>query len=77
GPGLWDKRQLKEIHRGQRFLARPTLTKLFGAAPRSDELQRNQVIRTAHINHRYSLSQIGRAVSLHYSKISCIVKRAK
>ena len=74
-PGLRDKRQLKEIPRRQRFAARPTLTKLFGAATRSDKTQRNQAIRTAHLDHGYSLSQIGRAVSLHYSTISRIVNR--
>jgi len=76
-PGLRDKRRLKEIPRRQRFAARPTLTKLFGAATRSDKSQRNQAIRNAHLDHGYSLSQIGRAVSLHYSTISRIVDHEK
>ena len=74
-PGLQDKRRLREIPRGQRFAARPTLTKLFGAATRSDKSQRNQAIRNAHLDHGYSLSQIGRAVNLHFSTISRIVNR--
>ena len=75
GPGIRDKRQLKEQSRRQRIAARRTLTKLLRAVTRSDKLQRNQTIRNAHLDHGYSLSQIGRAMSLHYSTISRIVNR--
>lgn len=71
-PGLQDKRLLKEIPRRQRFAARPTLSQLFGSKTRTDRVRRNEAIRRAHLDHGYSLSEIGRAVDLHYATISRI-----
>ena len=72
-PGLRDKRSLKEIPRRQRFAARPKLSQLFPARSRADRARRNEAIRSAHLEHGYSLSEIGYAVDLHYSTISRIV----
>ncbi|MDX2250918.1 MAG: transposase [Nitrospira sp.] len=72
-PGLQDKRLVTEIPRRQRFAARPTLRHLFGARTRTDRARRNEAIRRAHLEHGYSLSEIGRAVSLHYSTVSRLV----
>ncbi|HWF59169.1 MAG TPA: transposase [Nitrospira sp.] len=72
-PRLQDTRRLKEIPRRQRFAARPTLSQLFGRHARIDQARRNEVIRRAHLNYGYSLSEIGHAVDLHYSTISRIV----
>ncbi|MDH5669208.1 MAG: transposase [Nitrospira sp.] len=72
-PGLQDKRLLTEIPRRQRFAARPTLRHLVGARTRTDRARRNETLRRAHLEHGYSLSEIGRAVSLHYSTVSRIV----
>lgn len=69
-PGLQDKRLLKEIPRRQRFAARPMLSQLFGAKTQTDRVRRNEAIRRAHLDHGYSLSEIGRAVGLHYATIS-------
>jgi len=71
-PELRDKRRLKEIPRRQRFAARLALSQLFGARTRTDRVRRNEVIRRAHLDHGYSLSEIGRAVGLHYATISRI-----
>ncbi len=71
-PGLRDKRLLREIPRRQRFAARPTLGQLFGARTRADRVRRNDAIRRAHLDHGYSLTEIGRAVGLHYATISRI-----
>jgi putative transposase len=71
-PGLRDKRFLKEILRRQRFAARPTLGQLFGVRTRTDQARRNEAVRRAHLAHGYSLSEIGRAVGLHYATISRI-----
>lgn len=71
-PGLHDKRLLKEIPRRQRFAARPTLRQLFGAKTRTDRVRRNETIRRAHLDYGYSLTEIGRAVGLHYATISRI-----
>ncbi len=69
-PGLRDKRLLKEIPRRQRFAARPTLSQLFGTRTRTNRVRRNESIRRAHLDHGYSLTEIGRAVGLHYATIS-------
>lgn len=74
-PGLRDKRPVKEIPRRQRFATRPALAKLFGDATLADRERRNRALRRAHLDHGYSLSEIGRAVGLHYSTISRIVNR--
>jgi hypothetical protein len=70
---LRDKRPLKEIPRQQRFAGRPTLRQLFPASSRLDRTGRNAAIRLAHQEYGYSLSEIGRAVRLHYSTISRLV----
>lgn len=70
--GLRDKRLLKEIPRRQRFAGRPSLSQLFGARIRADQSRRNEAIRRAHLDHGYSLSEISRAVGLHYATISRI-----
>ncbi|HJU04715.1 MAG TPA: hypothetical protein VJ692_06135, partial [Nitrospiraceae bacterium] len=72
-PGLRDTRSLNEIPRQQRFAARPQLSRLFGARTRTNRARRNAAIRQAHAEYGYSLSEIGRAVGLHYSTISRIV----
>lgn len=74
-PGLRDKRPLKEIPRRQRFAGRPALAALFGARVLANLSLRNAAIGCAHLEHGYSLSEIGRVVGLHYSTISRIVKR--
>ncbi|TKB93367.1 MAG: addiction module toxin RelE [Nitrospira sp.] len=69
-PGLRDKRLLKEIPRRQRFAARPTLSQIFGSKTRTDRVRRNEAICRAHLDHGYSLSEIGHVVGLHYATIS-------
>lgn len=74
-PGLHERRSLKEIPRKQRFAARPALDRLFSARVLASQSSRNEAIRAAHLEHGYSLSEIGRAVDLHYSTVSRIVNR--
>jgi hypothetical protein len=71
-PELRDKRRLKEIPRRQRFATRLALGQLFAARTQTDRARRNEAIRRAHLDHGYSLSEIGRAVGLHYATISRI-----
>ena len=72
-PGLHARESVKEIPRTQRFAARPTLGRLFGATVLKSLPRRNEAIRRAHVEHGYSQSEIGRVVGLHYSTISRIV----
>jgi putative transposase len=73
--GLRERQPIKEIPRKQRFAARPSLPALFGARVLRNRSSRDEAIRYAHLEHGYSLSEIGRAVQLHYSTISRIVGR--
>jgi REP-associated tyrosine transposase len=74
-PSLRDRRRLKEIPRAQRFASRPALAKIFSANVMDNRRRRNRLICEAHVAHCYSLSEIGRAVDLHYSTVSRIVNR--
>jgi putative transposase len=72
-PTLRSQRSSKEIPRGQRHAGRPSLAKLFTARVVGDRKHRDACVREAHVDHGYSLSQIGGAVGLHYSTASRIV----
>lgn len=72
-PRLRERRPIAETRRQQRVAARPALAKLFSSGALTDPPRRNEVIRRAHLEHGYSLSEVGRAVGLHYSTISRIV----
>ncbi len=74
-PRLQDKRPLKEIRRKQRFSNRPTLATIFSAKTLAERNRRDEAIQRAHLEHGYSLSEIGRAVDSHSSTISRIVNR--
>ncbi|MGQ0557705.1 MAG: transposase [Nitrospiraceae bacterium] len=76
-PKLRETRLAKEIPRRQRFANRPTLHQLFAGRRRLDQAKRNAVICRAYREYGYSLSEIGRAVNLHYSTISRLVDPTK
>ena len=60
-----------EIPRQQREAARPDLSLLFAEA--YSRRERNKAIYTAHIDHGYTLKEIGDHVGLHYASISRII----
>ncbi|MCK5403767.1 MAG: transposase [Desulfobulbaceae bacterium] len=71
-PALKDKKKLTEIPKNQRFLARPDLKELFSGT-KGDKKERNRIIRTAHLEHGYTLTSIASYLGLHYTTISKIV----
>ena len=75
-PLLKDKRRHREIPRKQRLAHRPQLSRLLDASAVKDRARRDIAIRAAHLEHGYSLTEIGNALGLHYSTISKIVSRA-
>ncbi len=75
-PLLKGKEPLKEVPRAQRFAARPSLGELF-AGVKGSKSKRNDKIYKAYIQHRYTLSEIGRELGLHYSTVSKIVHGKK
>jgi len=73
-PRLTAMRRLHEVPRVQRYADRPSLTTLFRDSQALTKAARDQLIYTAHVDYGYSLSAIGRAVGLHYTTMSKVVK---
>ena len=67
-------RTLPEIPRQQRYADRPALEELFGRSPSLSKAPRNRLIYEAHLHYGYTLSAIGRALGLHDTTISKVVK---
>jgi REP-associated tyrosine transposase len=67
-------RRLQEVPRQQRYADRPTLAALFGSSPPLDKAARDRLISKAHLQYGYALSAIGKALGLHYTTISKVVK---
>jgi putative transposase len=72
-----EKRQLREIPKGQRFIGRPSLEKLFLQKSHSKKTARDQLIGKAVIDYGYSQMELANFLSLHYSTISRILAAAK
>jgi REP element-mobilizing transposase RayT len=75
-PALKDKSAIVEIPRRERFLSRPALEDLLGEGARKSRNKRDRAVVAAHLEHGYSLSDIGRHLGLHYTTVSKIVRRA-
>jgi putative transposase len=67
-----EKQQIREIPRGQRFVGRPTLEKLFAQRSRGIT-SRNQLIAKAVASYGYSEVDLASFLGLHYSTISRIL----
>ena len=67
------KTGLEEVPKGQRFIGRPSLERLFRNPKNRDE--RDRRIREAFLRHGYRLNEIAAAVGLHYSRISHIANK--
>lgn len=66
-----------EFSRNQRFLGRPPLSQLFPPDLSIEREERNRLIRTAHLDHGYTLAEIARAAGIHYSTVSKVVNAEK
>jgi putative transposase len=67
-----EKHQLREIPKGQRFVGRPTLEKLFSRRRRG-KASRDQLIAEAVTHYGYSQMELASFLDLHYSTISRIL----
>ncbi|MEN8256627.1 MAG: transposase [Thermodesulfobacteriota bacterium] len=68
---LGEKKEIGEIPREQRYPGRPSLKSLFaGTTNRQD---RNEKIKTAHIEYGYTHKQIADELELHYTTISRVI----
>lgn len=73
---LKEMEKTKEIPAYQRFAFRPELEEIFPGDSKPDKKERNLLIKNAHLEFGYTLSEIGRFLDLHYSTVSKIVKSA-
>jgi putative transposase len=72
-PALRDKALIEEIPRDDRLAFRPSLEGIVQAA-HQDRAARNQAMLMAHLDYGYTLAQIARALGLHYTTVSKVVK---
>ena len=75
-PALKDKSTLKEITRFDRFALRPSLEDIFINKQEKAKRVRNGLIRKAHLDYGYTLSEIGRHLGLHYTTVSNIIRKS-
>ena len=73
-PLLEGARDLKEIPRTQRLLNRPSLTRMFTKAVRSDKVMRDEAMRKAYLEDGYTMAAIARQAGVHYSTVSKVIK---
>ncbi|MGH8057710.1 MAG: addiction module toxin RelE, partial [Candidatus Entotheonellia bacterium] len=73
-PRLTATRRLHEVPRVQRYADRPALVILFRDSQGLTKAARDRLIYTTHVDYGYSLSAIGRALGLHYTTSSKVVK---
>ena len=67
------KEEIQEIPKGQRYLGRPSLEKLFRGIPRRKAV-RDKLIAEAVKRYGYSQQELAAFLGLHYSTISRLVK---
>jgi hypothetical protein len=73
-PALKNKSMLKEIPRCQRLISRPSLDELLSPLGSFEKIERDELLKKAHLEHGYSFAQIGRHVGLHYATVSRVVR---
>ena len=73
-PLLEQKDELKEIPRAQRLLHRVELKRMFTKAVRGEKALRDEAIRKAFLEYRYSMAAIALHAGVHYSTVSKVIK---
>ena len=73
-PRLTATRQLHEVPRVQRSADRPAFVTLFRDSQGLTKAARDRLISTTHVDYGYALAAIGRALGLHDTTISKVVK---
>jgi putative transposase len=74
-PRLAGSDLVREIPVDQRLVARPSLRDLFAATQNPEE--RGEQLYAAYAVHRYTLTEIGEHLGLHYSTVSKRVRRVR
>jgi putative transposase len=71
-PLVRDKQRVREIPKGQRFVGRPSLERLFSGRSRN-KASRDPLIQKAITKYGYSQMEVASFLGLHYSTISRIL----
>lgn len=74
---LYEKKEIKEIPKLQRYPGRPSLTELFPLRVSKDKKRRNAAILEAHCSYGYTLKEIGDSLGIHYTTVSRVVTASK
>jgi putative transposase len=69
---LSDKEQVKEIPRSQRYVSRPSLSKLL--AKHDSVSRRNKRMHSANVKYGYTLKEIADHLGIHYTTVSKVIK---
>ncbi|BCR05644.1 transposase [Desulfuromonas versatilis] len=67
--------ELGEIPREQRHAGRPSLEELFPADGPLPKPERNRLIRSAHGRYGYRLTEIAKALGIHYTTVSKVINQ--
>jgi REP element-mobilizing transposase RayT len=73
---LSGKAKLKEIPRAQRFAGRPALSVALAHGKLHTKEKRDRAMRAAHLEHGYTLNEIGNHLGLHYTTVSKVINQA-
>jgi REP element-mobilizing transposase RayT len=71
------KETIREIPRQQRHAGRPALEQMFPAGGALPKQERNRLIGIAHGQHGYTLTEIARALDIHYTTISKVINKKR
>lgn len=71
---LVEKEGIKEIPRGQRYVNRPALSKIFKEKRVRNRNGRNREITAAYLKYGYTLKEIADHLSIHYTTVSKVVR---
>jgi len=70
---LTDRKQVKETQRPQRYVGRPSLTRLFKGI--DTKVGRDGGIHDAHVKYGYTLKEIADHLRIHYTTVSKVVSK--
>ena len=73
-PLLDDAAAVADVPKRQRRLTRPSLAKVLAGAEGAAKAKRNRLIAAAHLDHGYTLAEVGRHLGLHYTTVSKVVR---
>src|SRR4030043_94193 len=74
--GLLDEKEgIKEVPRGQRYVARPPLRELFKGKKEKGRPAEDRTIYDAYVRYGYTMKEIAEHLGFHYATISRAIKR--